>query len=118
MENIFTELYKFFPTIILFDYLSIIISIGFLLPSISVTVRRIHDVNKSGWWLLWLNMAPSVTLIWIDLTIDATEFFNNVIFVTFLVLSIISIIVSLFWMFSKGTDGNNKFGSNPLKNND
>ena len=22
------------------------------LPSISVSVRRLHDVNKSGWWLL------------------------------------------------------------------
>jgi len=25
-----------------------------LVPSISVTVRRLHDINKNGWWsLLW-----------------------------------------------------------------
>ena len=23
-----------------------------LVPSISVTVRRLHDINRSGWWLL------------------------------------------------------------------
>ena len=25
-----------------------------LIPSLSVTIRRLHDVNKSGWNLLWL----------------------------------------------------------------
>ena len=24
-----------------------------LIPSLSVTVRRLHDVNKSGWNILW-----------------------------------------------------------------
>ena len=30
----------------------IIITFGGLLPSISVTCRRLHDINKSGWWQL------------------------------------------------------------------
>ena len=25
-----------------------------LIPSLSVTIRRLHDVNKSGWNLLWV----------------------------------------------------------------
>ena len=25
-----------------------------LIPSLSVTVRRLHDVNKSGWNILWI----------------------------------------------------------------
>ena len=28
----------------------------FLLPSITVCVRRLHDINFSGWWFLLLNM--------------------------------------------------------------
>ena len=24
-----------------------------VIPSFSVTVRRLHDVGKSGWWMLW-----------------------------------------------------------------
>ena len=26
--------------------------VAILLPSIAVTVRRLHDINKSAWWLL------------------------------------------------------------------
>jgi uncharacterized membrane protein YhaH (DUF805 family) len=29
-----------------------IFNIFIVLPSLSVTFRRLHDVNKSGWWLL------------------------------------------------------------------
>ena len=31
----------------------------FMLPSISVTVRRLHDTNRSGWWF-WIVMIPLV----------------------------------------------------------
>ena len=36
------------------DYgmVSTVIMLGTLLPSICATVRRLHDVNKSGWWFL------------------------------------------------------------------
>nr|WP_294940900.1 DUF805 domain-containing protein [uncultured Mucilaginibacter sp.] len=33
-------------------YLYNIYSIGVLIPSIAVLVRRMHDVNKSGWFIL------------------------------------------------------------------
>ena len=31
----------------------LIYSLGVMVPSIAVAVRRLHDVNKSGWNLLW-----------------------------------------------------------------
>ena len=35
--------------------LSGLFSLAVLLPFIAVTVRRLHDTNRSGWWLLiWL----------------------------------------------------------------
>ena len=30
-----------------------------LLPSIALTVRRLHDTNRSGWWA-WLALVPVV----------------------------------------------------------
>ena len=30
-----------------------------LLPSLAVSVRRLHDINRSGWWL-FLNFVPVV----------------------------------------------------------
>ena len=32
--------------------LSAIFALGTLLPSLAVSVRRLHDVNRRGWWLL------------------------------------------------------------------
>ena len=35
-----------------FLYLSTITSLILLLPSLAVAVRRLHDVGRSGWWIL------------------------------------------------------------------
>lgn len=32
--------------------LSILYSLAVLLPSLGVQIRRLHDIGKSGWWLL------------------------------------------------------------------
>jgi len=33
-------------------FLSIIFSIALLIPSLAVAIRRMHDVDKSGWFVL------------------------------------------------------------------
>ena len=35
-----------------FSPLSTIVSLGLLLPSLAVAVRRLHDLDRTGWWLL------------------------------------------------------------------
>lgn len=35
--------------------------LALLLPGLAVAVRRLHDINKSGWWLL-LALVPLVNL--------------------------------------------------------
>ena len=34
------------------NILYVIYSLGVLLPSLAVAVRRLHDTGRSGWWLL------------------------------------------------------------------
>jgi len=53
------------------------------IPSIAVTVRRLHDKNRSGWWW-WLALFP-----------------------------VIGWIILLYWTVTKGTEGDNNFGSEP-----
>lgn len=33
-------------------YLGNVVELAILVPSIAVTVRRLHDIGKSGWWCL------------------------------------------------------------------
>ena len=36
------------------------------IPTFSVTVRRLHDVNKSGWWCcLWILPFPAAVWFWL-----------------------------------------------------
>ena len=38
---------------------TVITSLGLLLPSVAVGVRRLHDTSRSGWWML-LYILPFV----------------------------------------------------------
>jgi uncharacterized membrane protein YhaH (DUF805 family) len=42
----------------------IIFNLLVLIPSLSVTVRRLHDINKSGWNMLW-NLLPIIGTFYI-----------------------------------------------------
>lgn len=55
-----------------------------ILPNIAVSVRRLHDLGKSGWWW-WIIFIP-----------------------------LIGFILLLVWYASKGTDGDNGHGADPL----
>lgn len=38
---------------------SLVVSLIFLIPSICVTVRRLHDTGRSGWWY-WIVFVPII----------------------------------------------------------
>ncbi len=46
---------------IIFDIISTFVNIAFLVPSITVLIRRMHDVNMSGWWILTL-IVPLIAI--------------------------------------------------------
>ena len=52
----------------------------------SLGVRRCHDVEKSGWWLL-LGLIPYINVAW-----------------------------GLYLIFKRGTIGQNKYGDDPIRN--
>lgn len=61
-----------------------------IIPSIAVTVRRLHDRDMSGWWYLGVIIGSLIPLI------------NILISLGFLIL-----------MFLPGTPGPNRFGPDP-----
>ena len=72
-------------TYIIFVGISGIIILLLLIPALAVTVRRFHDINKSGW------------------------------FVLFQIIPFIGWIIILVMLIEKGTEGKNRFGDYPLK---
>ena len=66
-----------------FGLLSIVVMLGLLLPSLAAGVRRLHDTDRSGWWLL-IALVPLVG----------------------------AIVLLVFWVL-EGTRGDNRFGPDP-----
>lgn len=66
-------------------FLANLASLVVLLPSIAVGVRRLHDTDRSGWWML-IGFIP-----------------------------VIGIIVLIVFFVQTGTDGPNRFGPPPAQ---
>jgi len=66
-------------------FLNIIAPLILLWPGLATQVKRWHDRNKSGWWVL-INLIPIIGWIWALIEVG----------------------------FLPGTKGNNRFGSDPL----
>ena len=75
-----------------------IIILALMIPVISVTVRRFHDRNLSGWWVLAVYVVPNI------FSVIGTE-------IPGILIGIASFVVCVL----KGTDGPNKYGPDPLK---
>ncbi len=77
------------------------------LPSFSVSIRRLHDTNRSGWWVL-LGFIPMIVGI-------ITFFISNIIFalISFITLSLVATIIMLAFLVQDSQSGENKYGPNP-----
>jgi len=53
------------------NYLGNIYSLAVLVPGSAVAIRRLHDIGKSGWWLL-LGLIPIIGWIWL-IVLAATD---------------------------------------------
>ena len=65
--------------------LGMLYGLAVLIPSLAVTARRLHDTDRTGWWIL-IAFVP-----------------------------VIGAIVLLIFMVLEGTPGSNRFGDNPIE---
>jgi uncharacterized membrane protein YhaH (DUF805 family) len=65
-----------------------LLALALIIPAIAVSFRRMHDLDRSAWWLL-IGLIP-----------------------------LIGALVLLFWYVKRGTIGENRFGPDPLATSD
>ena len=73
------------------------------IASLSLGVRRLHDLNKSHWWVI-LGFA----------TMLVPESTNAIVNLVAVALNYIGQIFNLYLVFAKGTTGPNKYGEDPV----
>ena len=85
------------------------------LPVISVGVRRLHDINRSGWWYLVFSISLFFSLLFgfIQLLSKGNFAYGALGFAVSFIIAV-SMIVAFC---KKGTAGDNRFGPDPLQEN-
>lgn len=66
------------------EWLYFLFYLGTFFPFLAAAIRRLHDIDKSGWWYL------------------------------IMIIPFVGFFVVLYWHCQKGTHGVNRFGPNPL----
>ncbi len=96
--------------------LSGIFGLIIILPWIAVTIRRLHDTGRSGWWLL-MPLVPIAMIVALafDSTIAGTDGIDedSWTFLGSIALFIITGIVLFVFMVLPGTPAPNRFGPDP-----
>ena len=86
--------------------LSAIFALGTLIPSIAVGVRRLHDTERTGWWMA-LPLVPYALAVIMLVT-------GNLAMAGMVMIAAgILAIVLLVFMVLDGTKGPNKYGPDP-----
>lgn len=70
----------------LISILGAIMGIALIIASVSLIIKRLHDLDKGGLWAL------------------------------IMLIPIVDFFFGLYLLFAKGTDGYNRFGEDPLQN--
>jgi uncharacterized membrane protein YhaH (DUF805 family) len=82
-------------------FISILFTLYSFIPSITLTIRRLHDLNLSGWWCFILTLIGVLVISFIPQNIISTA------------ILCVLIIVAILIIFKKGTPTTNKYGEPP-----
>ena len=128
---LFTQIISLISIIPILGWIiSFVGSIAIIIPSISLSARRLHDIGRSAWWLsVWLLLVGAwvlwvigfvIALIGIGETPYITDEEAWAIIKPWMVRAVIIIVVNiglgiwwLVWFVKKGDKGPNKYGPDP-----
>jgi uncharacterized membrane protein YhaH (DUF805 family) len=84
----------------------------------ALSVKRLHDRDRTGWWLLWQLLIIAVAVILVIVAIAVPKDENTVWYVLAGAAGLTAFLISL-WLFVqigflRGTQGPNRFGPDPL----
>ena len=101
--------------------LSTLLWLATIVPSLAVGVRRLHDVNKTGWWVLLPVIPECLTMVMALTTAGAVAAGGGFgaaaggLAITGLLglITLIAAIVLIVFYVMPGTPGENRYGPNP-----
>ncbi|MFQ5623699.1 MAG: DUF805 domain-containing protein [Paracoccaceae bacterium] len=89
-----------------------LVLLALMLPSYAVGVRRLHDRDQTGWWVL----APVASSVLVSLVSPETDapIARHLVMIVVGLAAIAANVVVFVWYVRRGTKGKNRFGVDPL----
>lgn len=85
-----------------FGVFTALVTLALLLPSLAVVIRRLHDINRSGWWILPVYVLTFIGQLGIP-----------VVSVGLSALGTVYGLCLLFWLCRDSDRETNKYGASP-----
>jgi uncharacterized membrane protein YhaH (DUF805 family) len=96
-----------------FGWIGGIVNLALIVPTIAVTVRRLHDTDRSGWWLV-LGLVAIIGLVTIAVAGSFREEAGISPLMIVAGLATIVVAITLFvFMVLPGNEGPNRYGDDP-----
>jgi uncharacterized membrane protein YhaH (DUF805 family) len=96
-----------------FVLLNGIVSLGLSLPQPALAVRRLHDTNRTGWWLLGPVLGSALLLVGLLQFIDAESFAAAERIFGGLLIILVTGTINLVFLLLRGDAASNRFGPPP-----
>lgn len=88
--------------------------LAMLLPGLGIAVRRLHDVDRSGWWIL-IGLVPLLLMALLGAMAlaggSAGPVFLSAVLLPILTLAAAALLI--YWYAQPGTSGDNSYGPAP-----
>jgi len=82
-----------------------------IIPTLAVTWRRLHDTGRNGWWIFAPLLSVAVVLLGVLIDVKALTILGGIV-----TLGLVT--QQYVWLCTRGREGPNRFGENPLTLND
>src|SRR5687768_4458789 len=93
--------------------LLILLSLGLLVPGLAVTVRRLHDTGRSGWWILIALIPYFLVGVMMGMAAASGSMAGLAGVGLFAIVALAGAIALLVFMILPGIPGDNRFGPDP-----
>lgn len=107
LEESLDDMEQFYALVMPHLWPVFVVAFLFLLPSLSVMVRRLHDTGKPGWWVAvyyGLSVVSNVMVLYAP---------QSKLFLFFNYASLGMNLLMIVWLLADSEEGTNDYGTNP-----
>ena len=90
-----------------FYWIYLVFCLAILLPSIAVSVRRLHDIGRCGWWYLLFVVLTALPQLAVQLEL------GKVVTIISFCIAVPVLVWYIIWLCIDSQPGENKWGPNP-----